>query len=283
MSTPAAPQHPGPAQPPKRPPRFLVIGTVVNETVVRARDGARREHLGGVAAVMARELARHHLDTTLMTTGSATLGRTISDMGITPLMTADSPTPRATPRTVLTVLQTGQVRSQGTRPPMPRVSEQLQELQLDFDWILASMGITNHDLEVLAQMSAPEVALNATSTYQAPRLAKVPGKAVYTMNHQEAQRLARHLGLDRQDAIQESLNARTVLITRAEQGSTLYAEGQIPVRRPAAPADQQGDFVGAGDSVTAGLVHAISHDLDPQPTMDLYLSDLLDFNARSYS
>ena len=42
------------------------------------------------------------------------------------------------------------------------------------------------------------------------------------------------------------------------------------------------DFIGAGDAATAGLVYALAHRLDLKETVDEFIKNLMERNAKGY-
>jgi fructokinase len=78
------------------------------------------------------------------------------------------------------------------------------------------------------------------------------------LNDEELPRVASLLaiegsGTDLLTRLSERFGLRLVALTCGDQGSVLFAEGRVS-RRPAAPAGEVADTIGAGDSFTATLV-----------------------------
>ena len=76
--------------------KYLVIGNAQMETITQSETGLSRDHVGGVGAIMARELALAGANVTLVTTapsGPATreVQEAIEDSGIKPLVIPGNP------------------------------------------------------------------------------------------------------------------------------------------------------------------------------------------------
>ena len=73
------------------------------------------------------------------------------------------------------------------------------------------------------------------------------------------------------------LNAQWLLVTRDAAGWLLANPGRVS-RHPAAPVPPDTDFIGAGDSATAGLLYALASGRPPAPEIAAAIARRLEYN-----
>ena len=268
--------------------KFLVIGNAVEETIVRKETGQTRTHIGGVGAIMARELALSGEDAevTFLTTAtpgqpSRNIARQLSELGIfTNVMNGRPPQIRRAQARIVT--QRGNpVSAKGDWPPMPSITPAVTRMARQNDWTIITANLTGQDLQAAAA-NCNNLAANATSKHHVLKLPRIQPLGAATMNQAEAATLMAHMGLRTARELREALGLQTLMITHGASGRTVHQAGEEPRKYPAPPAPPQTDFIGAGDAATAGLVYALAHGLDTGPTVDRFILKLMERNAEAY-
>ena len=269
--------------------KFLIIGNSVEETVIRSETGLHRVHIGGVGAIMARELALSAPDAEVTFLTAAAPGRPTANitLGMTKNGVRNVHTPRGhRPQTRraqarITTVAGNPVSAKGDWPPMPSISPDIPGLAAEHDWTLITANLAQQDLKMAAAYSN-NLAINATTKNHAKRIPAVESPSIVTMNRSEATELAAslrtHIGLD----LKEATHARTLMITMAAKGRILYHLDDEPLHSPAPQPPAGTDFIGAGDAATAGLVYAIAHHLDIDATINQFILNILHRNALAY-
>ncbi|MBP7933755.1 MAG: bifunctional hydroxymethylpyrimidine kinase/phosphomethylpyrimidine kinase [Phycisphaerae bacterium] len=133
-------------------------------------------------------------------------------------------------------------------------------------WVASDYGYGSFDepLRVLLRKIAERKPVVADSRWE---LAKFTGMSVIKPNEEEAEVVARQLGLQAGEvamlaaALAARLEARSALVTLGNQGMVLVTEGRT-VRIPASGSDEIVDLTGAGDSVAATLTAALAGGAD---------------------
>ena len=267
---------------PEKKHRFLVVGNAVPETVNR-EDGATRTHIGGVGAIMARELARAGAEVTLLCPVEESqvrdLTATLEAYGVNPMPVIQKS--RTNPGVRINIRRGEPVKINGVFPKPTSVLSRLKAVSSEYPTAVTGLYVNMSDLDHLSA-SHPRVIANATTNRLAPRLLRMKGVYAMTMNHTEARALMREEKTQEGQILAQRMQAEYLLITSGPVGRTLYQRGAVPDRRPPVTAPQGADFIGAGDSLTAGLAYALANDLNVQDTMDRFLEQLLKFNAESY-
>ena len=265
--------------------KFLVIGNLVDEKIIRSQDGATRQHAGGVGAIMARELALAGAETTLIANRlppqqDKRTARLLEEAGVETILTGKAPYNGEEGSVTITTRRGEPVRAKGRWPRMADVAKLVLETAPDFDWVLVSLVNQEGGLKA-ALKAGQKVAVNVTTNRLAERAHLMRGANTFTMNSGEAQKIQETARDPRQEVI-DLLRAQTVMITHGASGRTLWRAGQNPRKAPATAVPKGADFIGAGDAATAGLVYAQAHGLDPQETVDRFIGNLLERNAQSY-
>ena len=269
--------------------KFLVIGNSVEEIVTRSETGRHRVHIGGVGAIMARELALSAPDEHVTFLTIAAPGRPTDNIKIGMAMNGVNQVsiPRAyrtlTRKSRARITTTGgnPVSAKGDWPPMPSISPDIPGLAAVHDWTLITANLAPQDLEKAAAHSK-NLAINATTKHHAKGILAVDNPSVVTMNSQEASLLAASLGTHPGPGLKKATHARTLMITMGAKGRVIYHLDDEPRHAPAPKPPSGTDFIGAGDAATAGLVYAIAHRLDIDATVDRFILNLLQRNALAY-
>ena len=146
---------------------------------------------------------------------------------------------------------------------------------------LADRGLTTNDLVLISPTTPLAIQRYAVECQQlgipyifdpgkqSPRLevehlqVGLAGAKVFVGNDYEFGMMARKLAISEAELI-----AKTPLtvITRGEQGSQIYTNGQLAVEIPIAPVTEVKDPTGAGDAYLAGLAFGIARDLPLEVT-----------------
>ena len=263
---------------------YLVLGNAQLETITQSETGLSRNHLGGVGAIMARELALAGANVTLVTTappGPATreVQEAIEDSGIKPMVIPGNP-PQTRRGYAHITTHKGNVRSvKGDWPRMGLLGPIVS--QVNADWTLISLQLQPKDLHALQELKGPK-AVNATSKKHASLIPQIPNQAVYTMNSSEATALMLDMSVLHEEDLPRALGADTVMITRGQHGRTTYTQAQPVLCHDAVPVPDGADFIGCGDAATAGLVFALAEGLDQEQTVNSFVTDLMRRNALAY-
>ena len=133
-------------------------------------------------------------------------------------------------------------------------------------WVASDYGYGSFDepLRALLREIAKRKPVVADSRWE---LAKFTGMSVVKPNEEEAEEVARQLGVRAEDAatlaarLAERLDAQSALVTLGNQGMVLVSQGRT-VRIPASGSDEIVDLTGAGDSVAAALTAALASGAD---------------------
>lgn len=267
-------------------PKFLVIGNAVNETVRRNSDASWRSHAGGVAAIMARELALAGADATILTTapeGAPTkrLRNMLERNNVTCHIIPGNP-PQHDESTVTIHVQNGQpAQARGKWARMGGILQEITDMAPEYDMVLMSMNLSKAEMQTALQ-KAPKLVANATTTKNAPKLLDLKGQFAATMNQHEMEAVMATMGRGDPTHMPEHLEAEHVLITSGARGKTLIQRGQKAHWTPAVPVPQHTDFIGAGDAATAGLAYALAHELPLTQTIDQFITSILQRNAEGY-
>ena len=272
--------------------KFLVIGNSVEETVTRTETGQSRRHIGGVGAIMARELALSGPDAevTFLTTAAAGAPTEAIRQGLTAdgvhkvLVPQGYPPQTRRAQATIFTRRGNPVSARGDWPPIASISPQIAKLAAQHDWTLVSANLTTQDLRMAAAHS-PNLAFNGTTKKHALRITSIDNPAVVTLNHSEAAALAKALDTNATYGLKRATNAGTLMITMGEFGRSLYHLDEPPFHSSAPKAPANTDFIGTGDAATAGLVYALAHSLDineTPETVDRFIINLMERNAHGY-
>lgn len=256
----------------------------MQETVTR-EDRRSRRQIGGVGGIMARELGRAGADVTLLapviTSQKREMATLLEEHGVKPMLVERFPQHTRRAEADIQVKAGEPFSTKGYFAKPPSMADEIRNCRESFEYALAALYIEPDDLSLLARLGGNLVA-NATTKGMAPRLARMRGITAATMNHQEHAAAARqlHFGIDENPAVR--LGISRVFVTRGPKGRTDYWMNGNERHLPAIKAPQGADFIGAGDSLTAGYAYAIANALATDETMDQFLADLLRYNADSY-
>ena len=266
--------------------RYLVVGNALTETIIRSEDGANRIHIGGVGAIMARELAEAGADVTLLTTAPAgwpadEIRAALTVTGVTAVVVPGDPPQAKQSGATITTRKGGPIRAQGSWSRMGGIRREITRMAPEFDWTLVSLTLRADDLTAAA-VSSRNLAVNATSKGLAPMTVSTARKSVCTMNQIEAAQIVRAVGARGPTELPEALDTGTVMVTRGARGRTIYRRGQEPETSEPVPVPEGTDFIGAGDAATAGLVMALACGLDVGETVDRSITALLERNAAAF-
>ena len=268
---------------------FLVIGNALPETIVTAeRPQRHRTHLGGMGAIMARELALAGADTTLLTTAprSATrqIERFLESYGVKPHVVNGQPPQTKAGQVTFTTRNGEPIKYAGTFSRPGGLAQEISQLAPNYDRVLVDLTLQPKDLVLLDSLTA-KLTLNASTKSRAAMLTHFTKPRIVRMNRQEAATVKRLTKTGSDQELAQRLNASMLLVTEGAEGRTLYTRQdneESNTTSPAQPTPQGTDYIGAGDALTAGLTFADEYRLDPRETMDRFLRDLLVRNAEAY-
>ncbi len=266
--------------------RFLVIGNALPETIVRSEDGYQRRHIGGVGAIMARELASEGADTAFLTTAPSgapaeALLQALKLMDLKVAVIPGAPAQKNNSHATITTRLGGPIRAQGSWSIMGGLGKHIAILTPQFDWTLVSLTLRGNDLETVAK-SARKLAVNATSKKHVALIPHIQEQAVTTMNQQESGKLMNLMSVREPSDLPSKLGAATLMVTRGARGRTVYQANGERWDAPTVPVPQGADFIGAGDAATAGLVYSQAMGLDMNETVDRFITRLLQRNADAF-
>lgn len=266
--------------------RYLVVGNALPETIVRSEDGAKRLHISGVGAIMARELALAGAQTTLLSTAPAgaptqEIEHALNRLGVIPVIVPGSPPQAKASRAVITTRNGGPIRARGSWPSMGRVMPEFAHLIRQHEWTLVSLTLVPEDLQEIRR-TAHNLSVNATSVKLAQRLPTTGPLRAAAMNEQESKEIMARLGLKSRLQLPQALRAQTTMVTLGRKGWEIHQQAEPVQKSPAVPVPTGTDFIGAGDAATAALVMALAEGLDPRTTINQAISSLLKRNAQAY-
>ena len=268
-------------------PRFLVVGTAINETVLHQESGRARHGLGGVAATMALALAEAGNQVTLVTAvGAGKHGeearRLLED---TPYRAVILDRKYAAGYARIPTLKGEQKRAEGRWPRISGLQEAVLREAPGCDAVLMDCNLNEDEMNPIL-MANPEALtlVNGTTSRRSLTLRRTTDvrKSAVTLNRQEARNLMQGptpTGSERD--LPGRLNATCVLVTRGPGGWDLHQEAshETVSTRPAVPAPERTDFIGCGDYAAAGLAHALIHGVDAAPTMNEFIARKLQANV----
>jgi adenosine kinase len=151
----------------------------------------------------------------------------------------------------------------------------------DHELSLAGLGLTSADLVLVSPTTPLAIERYAVECQQlgipyifdpgkqAPRLENehirvgLAGAKVFVGNDYEFGMMAKKLEISEDELI---ASVPLTVITRGEQGSLIYADGQLAARIPTAPVAAVVDPTGAGDAYLAGLALGIARNLPIEVT-----------------
>ena len=269
-------------------PRILVIGNAMPEKVRRAETGATALRLGGVGAITARELLRCGLrDVTLLAPVSSDApGRTAQELLRQQPYAVIAAPACATVGYTRVLTTAGEPRELDAVYPTIAWSEigaaAADALASPYDWVAADCNLDADALAEIARRAPPgRLVINGTAPDRCDRILTTAAypKAAVTLNRREAAvlyHLAR-IGAGDADALRRRLNAQWLLVTRDAAGWLLANTGRVSPHS-AAPVPPDTDFIGAGDSATAGLLYALAAGRTPAPEIAAAISRRLEYN-----
>ena len=264
--------------------KYLVVGNAQMETITQSETGLSRDHVGGVGAIMARELALAGAQVTLITTapaGPATneIAEALSASGVTPMIVPGNPPQRERGYAHITTQNGGPKSARGGWPRMGGLNSHLSSMKAD--WTLTALHAAPQDLSALSRMNGKN-AVNATSKKHVKLMTHIWNQTIYTMNEAEARALIKEIDIDRLEDLPRALGAETVMVTRGRYGRITYTHGKDTQWHDAVPVPEGTDFIGCGDAATAGLVFATAEGLDQEETVDRFITDLMERNRLAY-
>ena len=265
--------------------KFLVIGNALPERVTRQETRQHRYHTGGVAGIMARELALAGDQVTLLTGAppgahTANLEENLSTLGITPVIVPQITADRREPGVNILTKNGNPIRAVGHWPRLASMAPLIAGLTREHEWTLISLNITPED-RMAALRNSEHLAVNATTRNLATQAVALKGQRLLTMNHQEVQAIMARARAGQ--SLHDATGARTTMVTNGTKGRINHDVGSSPRPAAAVKVPPGTDFIGAGDAATAGLVHAMAHKLDQDDTVDRFITDLLSRNAAGYT
>lgn len=282
-------------------PRFLVIGNVLPETIIRDEDHKQREHLGGVGAIMARELARAGAEVTfasaypkLHANGTDTLRkieRTLASWDIQPNIVTDDRIPAAA---CTAYVRNGEPYSvRGRFVQLPCMVNTVRLLVPKYDWVLIDTMLNSTDAGEVALL-AKNLVVNPCTTRHGRYMHRslqfrTPdhkrrydhGRTLVSCNMSEWQDYRKWTGAG--SIVAEAAKKEWIIQESRGPSGRLFATSAGSLQIDAVPVPDGADFVGCGDAMTAGLAWAYANDLSPKyEVVNQFISSLLAFNAESY-
>lgn len=246
-------------------PSILIIGNAIPETIRRAATGPTALRIGGVGAITAQELRRCGLDATLLTTVSDDApGQTAQNL-LRQQPFAVRTAPAAGTVGYTDVLTTnGEPQELACEYPTitwDEISAAAIALIPQHEWVAADCNLDDTALHEIVQLTQPNrLIINGTAPDRCHRILSAAGypKAAVTLNRSEAAILYHLTQTAHPDDLARQINTQHLLITQDANGWLLLSPNGSIARHPAVPAPPDTDFIGAGDSATAGLLYALA-------------------------
>lgn len=275
-------------------PPILIIGNAIPETIRRAETGASILRIGGVGAITAQELHRCGLDVALLTlTSDDAPGQTAQSL-LRQQPFAVHTTPAAGTAGYTEVLTTGgepqELDCEYPTITWNEIGNSAVALIPQYDWVAADCNLDANSLREIAPRIPPgRLVINGTAPDRCRRILSTTDytKAAVTLNRTEAAILfdLTATGVDAV-ALARQLNTQHLLITHDADGWLLVAAGDgdndgIISRYPAVPVPPDTDFIGAGDSATAGLLYALATGQEPATHINPAITRRLQHNRLS--
>ena len=267
--------------------KFLVAGSSLPETVIQDETGRMRRHIGGVAAIMARELAQAGADVTLVVNAipgepAQEIISAVEKLGMHTVLIEGYPKPNKRASAAITVRNGNPVRFNGNWNRTGYMGPQFSSLCREHDWLLTGLSLDIRDLQS-ALGNCANVAVNATTARSAPKALRLKGQRILTMNQRECESILYSAkATDRENQLTSIAGAETVMVTAGSKGRRIHRAGEAVLSAKAVPVPKGTDFIGAGDAATAGLVYAQAQGLDLNETIDEFITCLLERNASAY-
>ena len=274
-------------------PRFLVMGTAINETVLHQESGRARHGLGGVAATMAIALAETGNQVTLVTAvGTGQHGEEVRRLlGDAPYRAVILDRKYAAGYARIPTLKGEQKRAEGRWPRILDLQDTVLRETPGCAAVLMDCNLNEDEMNAIL-MAAPEALslVNGTTTRRSLTLRRTTDirKSAVTLNRQEARNLMQGpIPAASEQELPGRLNAGCVLVTRGPGGWDLHQEPDqedastrtAVSTRPAVPAPERTDFIGCGDYAAAGLAHALIHSLDIASTVNEFIARKMQANV----
>lgn len=268
-------------------PPTLIIGNAIPETIRRNATGPTTIRIGGVGAITAQELHRTGLDTTLLTTISHDApGQTAQNL------LRQQPFAVHTAPAAGTVGYTDVLTTAGEPQELDAVYPTISWHEISaaaialipqHDWVAADCNLDAAALREIAQRTPTHrLVINGTAPDRCRRIlaaADYP-KAAVTLNRSEAAILYELTQTANPGELTRQLNTQYLLITHDADGWLLAYNG-IVSHHPAIPAPSDTDFIGAGDSATAGLIYALATGQPPTDHINPAIARRLQHNRLS--
>ena len=264
------------------PPRILVVGTAIPETVVHGPGGPERRGIGGVAATIAIALGQAVNNVTLVTS----VGQGIQGDLLRELL-ADTPVrvilKESRTQAGYAVIQTNrgeQGRAQGNWPRPTGLRRTVDAIAGQYDCIVADCNMTPENLMQVLGHPGKYTMVNGTTPRACERIvtAGLNGIGMLTINEAEFRMLLSRTQTRQGADLMRKLRVETLLTTRGHNGWDLTVEGEVitsPVVRP----PEHTDFIGCGDYAAAGALHARLHGLDYRETIQAFITRKLEENV----
>ena len=269
-------------------PPTLIIGNAIPETIRRNATGPTTLRIGGVGAITAQELHRTGLDTALLTTISDDApGQTAQNL-LRQQPFAVHIAPAAGTVGYTDVLTTaGEPHELDAVYPTIRwheISAAAIALIPQHEWVAADCNLDAAALREIARRIPPHrLVINGTAPDRCRRILSTVDypKAAVTLNRSEAVILYRLTQTARPDELARRLNTQYLLITHDANGWVLLSANGVIAHHPAVTAPPDADFIGAGDSATAGLIYALATGQPPTDHINLAIARRLQHNRLS--
>lgn len=271
-------------------PSTLIIGNAIPETVRRAATGAGPTALriGGVGAITAQELHRCGLDTALLTVVSDDApGQTAQNL-LRQQPFAVHTVPAAGTVGYTDVLTTnGEPQELACEYPTiawDEISAAAIALIPQYEWVAADCNLDAAALQEIAHRTPPHrLVINGTAPDRCRRILSTTDypKAAVTLNRSEAAILYQLTQTPNPVELAARLNTQHLLITQDANGWRLLSPNGSIVHHPAVPVPPDTDFIGAGDSATAGLLYALAIGQPPADHINPAIARRLQHNRLS--
>lgn len=266
---------------------ILIIGTAQPNHIRNAHTGRSHARIGGVGAILAQELTRGgHAPLFHFSASPADTTTEIQQLLDEADVRWENSKPRVHSRPTFfscTVRNGEPMRGKGHFPVYAANDydlPHLQDLSQRHPYVVMDSNIHPTVIRRIGA-HAPNLILVATAPSRARHIdmagSDLPKRAV-ACNNREAQQLSRQGADFGFQSTKSQLNAQALLVTYGARGWA-FRDGDDKYRSPAPAAPPNTDFIGAGDSASAGMIHSIITGTDPVAAINDFITRRLEYVA----
>ena len=264
--------------------QILIIGTGHSETYTDQETGKRHTRIGGPAGITAQELHRAgHQPLLHVSMGPDQTGRnTAAIMNNAGIWWEHSSTQARSSFADITLKDGQHQRTSGNFPILTNRDldiVHLVTLTETFPWVIIDSNVAPTVARLIGALAQNIIMLSSAKSRIHNLLKVGPNvpKRLVTCNEAEA-RIATGSTKFKLSDLQQRFNAEAMMVTFGHRGWA-YRDANQAFHAPAPTAPPHCDFIGAGDSATAGAVHALITGEPVQETVNGFIARRLDYTA----